>query len=239
MRRLLTANLALVILLLPGQSAHADPIQLLSNEGGVETSVGGLGLPIYMPLNFNYSSQGGSIEFIGGALTPTPSNGWTAYADQPYPINAQFFFNLDAPAPGSTDSFEGPVLEITGKVTGLITGPGYAGEAWRWSGNYSGTATSASLDPFNSHDVSQLPAPLLDILNHPDHFHISVVVDGGYQNDLDVTLTFDAPSPNELPEPTALVTLVVGSAAMILRRRMRRVETGTNPTPTQSATVRL
>jgi hypothetical protein len=239
MRRLFTANLAVVILLLTGQSAQADPIQLLSYEGGVATSVGGLGLPVYMPLHLNYSSQGGSIEFIGGALTPTPSNGWTAYADQPYPVDAQFFLNLGAPAPGSTDAFAGPVLEISGQVTGLLTGPGYAGQAWRWSGSYDGTATSASLDRFNSQDVSQLPAPLLDILNHPEHFHFSVYVGGGDQNTLNVTLTFDAPSPIELPEPTALVTLVAGSAAMIVRRRMRRVATGANPRSTPSASLRL
>jgi hypothetical protein len=79
--------------------------------------------------------------------------------------------------------------------------------------------------PFGSQDVSQLPAPLLDVLNHPDHFHVSVVVTGGDRSELDVALTFDAPSPTELPEPTALMTLAVGSAAMILRRRMTRLAT--------------
>ncbi len=228
MRQLLSANLALLIFFLIGRNAQADPIPLLSYEGGIETSVGGLSNPIFMPVTLNYSSQGGSIEFNGGAITPG-STGSNAYADQQYPINAQFFFNLGALVSGSTDTFAGPVLDISGQVTGLLTGPGSGGSAWRFSGGYSGTATSASLDPFNSQNAAQLPSPLLDILNHPDHFHISVFVDGGDFNYLNVTLTFDAPAANEVPEPTALVTLVVGSAAILLRRRLSRAMTGIHP----------
>jgi hypothetical protein len=224
MRRLLASSLVLAIYLGPGQMAQADPIPLLSNEGYIDASVGGINLPIYLPLNMNYSSGGGSIEFVGGSITPgsygTPSN---AYADQQYPVDGQFYLNLGAPAAGSTDSFDGPVLGITGQVTGSLTGPGAGGSPWRWSGGYSGTATSASVESFYSQDASQLPAPLLDILNHPDHFHISVFVGGGQANDLEVTLTFDPPSPSEVPEPTALATLIVGSVAMIVRRRMNRV----------------
>ena len=102
-------------------------------------------------------------------------------------------------------------------MTGLLVGPGNGN--WRWSGSYSGTATSVTLAPGYSQDMSQLPAPLLDILNHPDHFHISVVVGGGNWNFLDVTLTFDPPT--ELPEPTPFVTFALGSVALLCRRRMR------------------
>jgi hypothetical protein len=232
MRRLLSINLALVILSLHGQATQADPIQLLSIDGGVTTDtsvgsanrVGSVSLPEFLPLTLNYSSQGGTIEFVGGAINPDPAAGWNAYAQQQYPVQAQFNFNLGALAPGSMDTIQGPQLMISGEATGSLTGPGQFG-SWRWSGSYSGTAISARLWPLGSQDVSQLPAPLLDVLNHPDHFHVSVVVTGGDRSDLDVALTFDAPSPIELPEPTALVTLAVGSAAMILRRRMSRLAT--------------
>ena len=70
-------------------------------------------------------------------------------------------------------------------------------------------------------DVSQLPAPLLDILNHPDHLHLSMIVEGGNENILDVTMTFDPPAAFETPEPTALVTILLGAAAVRLRQRRR------------------
>jgi len=225
MCRFLIVTLALVVLVLPDRYTRADPIRLLSFEGGVQSSVGGVTPQVDMPLSLNYSSQGGSVEFIGGALTPDTSSGGGAYADQQHAINAPFTFNLGAQAPGSTDTVQGPFLSISGTVTGTLTGPGAGGVAWRWSGGYTGTATSASLDPFHAQDASELPAPLLDILNHPDHFHINVFVGGGDRNELDVTLTFDPPAPNEVAEPTALWTLVVGSAGLIVRRRMRRAAT--------------
>lgn len=226
MRRLLTLNVAVVIFALHARGADADPIQLLSIESsaitdttvGSATGVGSLLMPEFMPLTLDYSSQGGQIEFSGGAINPDPGAGWTAYTEQTYPVNAQFYFNLAALVPGSTDQYQGPQLMISGEATGTLNGPGSGGSAWRWSGGYSGTATSASLWPMGSQDVSQLPAPLLDVLQHPDHFHFSVVVTGGDTSNLEVTLTFDPPSPTELPEPTALVTLVAGSAALLFRR---------------------
>jgi hypothetical protein len=126
------------------------------------------------------------------------------------------------PSDGSDHSFSGPVLAISGNLTGTLTGPGDAGEAWLWSGGYSGTATSTALDPFNSQNISQLPAPLLDILNHPDHLHFSAYVTGGQYNDLTATLTFDPPSPVPTPEPAALITLAVGAAVVICHRRKTR-----------------
>jgi hypothetical protein len=153
-----------------------------------------------------------------------PESGWNANAPQQYPVNAQFYINLGMPKSGSTDEFQGPVLDISGQATGSLTGPGVGGSAWRWSGGYSGTAASATLDPGFSQNASQLPAPLLDTLQHPDHFSVSVVATGGDMNYLDVTLTLATPSPTELPEPTALVTLVAGSAALMLRRWEYRAE---------------
>jgi hypothetical protein len=230
MRRLIAMNLALVIFALLGRGAQAEPIQLLSIEGGITTNttvgtasgVGSVFMPEYLPLTLNYSSsQGGSITFTGGAINPDPSAGWSAYTQQQFPVTAQFGFNLGLLAPGSTDTIQGPQLMISGVATGTLTGPGEFG-SWRWSGGYSGTATSVGLWPFGSQDVSQLPPPLLDIFNHPDHFQLSVVVTGGDVSDLSVTLTFDPPAPIEAPEPTALFTLVAGSIIVMLGRRRCR-----------------
>lgn len=235
MRRLLTMILTLMILGLNGGAAQADPIQLLSIEGGISTgttvgtatNVGSVWLPEYLPLTLNDSSQGGTVDFSGGAITPDPGAGWVAGTEQNYTVNAPFYINLAALAPGSTDTYQGPQIEISGEVTGTLNGPGSGGSDWRWSGGYSGTATSVTLWPMGSQDLSQLPAPLLDIFNHPDHFHVNVTVTGGDMSDLDVTFTFDPPSPMELPEPTALMTLLAGSAALMMGRwkaRARRQE---------------
>jgi hypothetical protein len=217
MRRLLAASIALVSFFMSGQSVEAAPIPLSLQEFVVGGSVGRVSLGYYST-NLAYSSGGGSIEFAGWSLGFTSSDNQTPAAAPQYPINTEFGLMVGTPAPGSTNNFEGPVLDISGQVTGLLTGPGNGN--WRWSGSYSGTATSVTLSPGYSQDTSQLPTPLLDILNHPDHFHINAVVGGGNYNFLDVTLTFDPPSPTEFPEPTAFVTLVVGSVAVILRRRI-------------------
>jgi len=217
MRRLLAANIALVIFFMSGQSVEAAPIPLALQEFVVGGNVGQVSLG-YDSTNLAYSSGGGSFGFAGWSLGVTSSANQTPTVPPQYPVNTEFGLMVGTPAPGYTNNLEGPVLDISGQVTGLLTGPGNGN--WRWSGSYSGTATSVTLFPGYSQDISQLPAPLLDILNHPDHFHVSAVVGGGNYNFLNVTLTFDPPSPTELPEPTAFVTLVVGSVAVILRRRI-------------------
>jgi len=217
MRRLLAANIALVIFFMSGQSVEAAPIPLALQEFVVGGNVGQVSLG-YDSTNLAYSSGGGSFGFAGWSLGVTSSANQTPTVPPQYPVNTEFGLMVGTPAPGYTNNLEGPVLDISGQVTGLLTGPGNG--SWRWSGSYSGTATSVTLLPGYSQDISQLPAPLLDILNHPDHFHVSAVVGGGNYNFLNVTLTFDPPSPTELPEPTAFVTLVVGSVAVILRRRI-------------------
>lgn len=226
MRRLLAANIALVIFLMSGQSAEAAPNPLLLQEFVVGGNVGRVSLGYYST-NLAYSSGGGSIKFSGYSLGYTSSGNQTPTVAPQYAINTGFGLMVGTPSPGYTNNLEGPVLDMSGLVTGLITGPGNGN--WRWSGSYSGTATSVTLLPGHSQDLSQLPAPLLDILNHPDHFHVSAVVGGGDYNFLDVTLTFDPPSPTESPEPTTFVTLLVGSFAVILRRRMRQGNPATRP----------
>jgi hypothetical protein len=112
----------------------------------------------------------------------------------------------------------GTVLNVGIPVTGEFLGP--SDPTPRWSGSYSGTASSVTVFS-NPQDVAQLPTPLLDILNHPDHLHLSMVVDGGYQDIMDVTLTFDPPAAIETPEPTALATLLIGATAVLRRNRRR------------------
>ncbi len=223
MHRLVIATLAALMSVLPSWLTVAAPIQLLNYEGGVQFSQGapensGFYIPQYLPLTLNYGSQGGNLTFNAGAFTP-PFNGLTAYSDQTFPINGQFYLNLGVPSNGSNNSFAGPVLDISGSLSGTLTGPGASGEAWLWSGAYSGTATAATLDPLHSQDISQLPTPLLDILENPDHLHLSLYVTGGPANDLTATLTFDPPSVVPVPEPLPLITVGLGAAVLICRRR--------------------
>jgi hypothetical protein len=49
-----------------------------------------------------------------------------------------------------------------------------------------------------------------------------VIVDGGNENILDGTLSFAPSSATEAPEPSALITILAGAAAILLRRRQRR-----------------
>ncbi|WP_422930206.1 PEP-CTERM sorting domain-containing protein [Singulisphaera sp. PoT] len=220
----LLTTLVSLLLIAGGQIAESSAISLLNYEGGLALSQSapensGFFIPMYLPMTLDYGPQGGSITFNAGAFTP-PFTGLDAYSDQTFPISGQFFFNLGVPANGSNDSFAGPVLDISGSLSGSVDGPGSGGTTWRWSGKYGGTATSAMIDVFSPQDASLLPAPLQDILNHPDHFHFAAVVTGGWQNELQVTLTFDAPTP--VPEPTTLITLAAGVAGLIYRRRNRR-----------------
>jgi len=86
------------------------------------------------------------------------------------------------------------------------------------SGGFSGTATSVDLLPGGSQDLSQLPAPLLDVLSHPDHLHVSGTVTDGNRNDLAVSVTFDPPSPSPVPEPTTLATFATLFGGILLVR---------------------
>lgn len=218
MRWFCSAAIALAFLLISDRCAKADPISLYFWDGGVDGDVGRFTFP-GQTLNLSYSSHGGSIDFIASSLGVTSSDVQYPNPAPQYAINGPFGFLVAVKAPGENDAIQGPVLSVEGQVTGSITGPG--GGSTRWSGTYSGRATSASLlQP--SMDSSQLPAPLLDILTHPDHLHLSAVVDGGNRNYLDVTLTLDPPSPSEVPEPTALVTLTAAAAGLSLRRWWRR-----------------
>jgi hypothetical protein len=234
MRRRLLGYLAPVIFMLPGRITEASSIPLLNYEGGVlSQSVPqnlGFSIPQFLPMTLDYGPQGGTISFNAGTAGVSYP-GLTSDSNQTVPINGQFGFNLGVPANGSSntfagpvDSFAGPVVEISGPLSGTLTGPGSGGTSWRWSGGFSGTATSAMLSPFNSQDTSALPAPLLDILNHPDHLHFSTFVTGGWANEYAATLTFDAPAPIPVPEPIALITLAVGVAAAIHSRRKGRAE---------------
>ena len=224
MHRTLTLSFALVILGLQARGAHADPIQLQAmlaqvqtdTTVGSQTDVGGINF-YSMPFTLNDSSKGGSFEFSAGRLTTDPGPAWYAGMTQSFPVNARFSFELGVPVPGTTDQLQEPYLYISGNATGTLTSYPMTSR-WLWGGGYAGAATAATLLP-NSRDASQLPAPLLDILNHPDHFHFNVIVTDGEMDDLQATFTFDPPSPAPVPEPSALVTLLAGSAILLLRRR--------------------
>jgi hypothetical protein len=220
----------LLVVLMSDRPAHADPILLTFEEGSAVSGSTG-SIMINGTKNLAYSSQGGSIQFIGGSLGTTSSGGNDPWPPTTYPVDGAFSFLVGVLAPGSTDQYEGPWLVVNGTVNGSITGP--SGLPARWSGGYSGTATSVSVqDASSPQALAQMSPPLLDILNHPDHFHINVLVDGGNANLLDTTLTFDPPAATEAPEPTALATLLVAAAGLALRARFglpRREDETSNP----------
>jgi hypothetical protein len=170
-------GIILVTCVMWGRAAEADPIRLYFHEGFAgDGGVGSIGLEGLLDLN--YSARGGSLEWIGGSLGNTSSDVSYPWPPPTYPIDGFFSVIVGLAAPGTTDQFAGPALDVMAPVTGTIIGP--RGLPGRWSGGYSGTATSVS-PGFSAtpQDLSQLPAPLRDILNHPDHLHINVVVDGG------------------------------------------------------------
>jgi hypothetical protein len=164
-------------------------------------------------------SNGGSFDLGAYSLGVTSSDNSYPYPPPVQTIDGAFGFLVGvATGPGS-QQWAGPVLDVTGNLSGTITGPG---GGWVYSGSLSGTATAVSLFTGNAAD---LPAPLLDILNHPDHLQVSAVVTDGNQNLVDFTLTFDPPSPlpTAIPEPTALAVMLAGLVALYLGRlRCRR-----------------
>ena len=219
MKRVFALSVGLGVLFSTTQPVQADPIQLSLWDGNLPNYPNPYGAfyPSSITLS-NYSSRGGSIEWDSGTLGEVPPNFVNTYPVPTYPINTETGFLIGVVAPGSTNNTVGTILNVTIPVTGEFEGP--AGIPARWSGWYSGTASSVTVFS-NPQDISQLPTPLLDILNHPDHSHISMIVDGGNENLLDTTLTFDPPAASEAPEPTALATLLVGATAFLLRRFRR------------------
>ncbi len=218
MKRIFALSVGLVFLFTTARPVQADPIQLTLWDGDLP-GPGAYGFPYPGNLTLsNYSSSGGSIKFQLSSNSPGWQNVVYPYPPPTFPVNTETGFLIGLSALGSTNNTVGTVLDVGIPVTGEFIGPSDPGP--RWSGSYSGTASSVTVFS-NPQDVSQLPTPLLDILNHPDHLHLSMVVDGGEENIVDVTMTFDPPAAFETPEPTALATLLVGAAAVLLRHRRR------------------
>ncbi|WP_165226940.1 hypothetical protein [Aquisphaera insulae] len=224
MRSLLAPALALATLGLLVPKAEADKISVsvlpnvnTTTSNGEQSSIGSIWGTKAYDSTLNVSADGSAslnIPIVGYM----GSNGSGATDDIKYPISASFSALIGTLTPGSSDEYRGPGILIQGSATGTIEGPGYGGTYWRWSGGYSGTATSVSLDWAGSQDVSLLPAVLQDALKHPDHVHYSVYVSGGSANYLTLNVNFDAPSSSEVPEPGALVTVVAGLGMLIGKR---------------------
>jgi len=216
MRLFRAFSVGLAIFFMSGKSIQADPIQLFFQE------IVGPDLNIFnRTVTLPDPSHGGSVELGQMPLGATSSFGQYPYPPPVQSVNGLFGFQVgEAAPPGSSDQWKGAAISVTGNISGTITGP--SGLPPRDSGTLSGTATSAQV--LYGQNLADVPAPLLDILNHPDHFHLSAVVTGGNENLLDFTATFDPPSPlpSAIPEPTALATLVIALSGLALRHRLRR-----------------
>lgn len=134
------------------------------------------------------------------------------------PVHGTFSFLLSGVSTDPANPDPGPLLWVHGTLSGTLSAGG-GSAAVRYSGLTTGTVTGVELfySPGVSYDPSLLPSPLLDILNHPDHIHYSLIVTGGSQNRVDSTLTFSPPSPPQpapVPEPTTLAVFTLGAVAL-------------------------
>jgi hypothetical protein len=135
------------------------------------------------------------------------------YAKQTISLNSSFGFELGVADPSKPQPyFQGPWLNIGGTTTGSVTG---ADHQSHMNGGFSGTVTSAQV-------AGQLPGmtvppELLDLAQHPERISLNGFVDGGAANMLETTLSI-APSPVPEPSTFANFLVVMGSAALRLRR---------------------
>ncbi len=219
MRQLLMASIGISILVASGASLRADPIQLAFHEIVIDPNLSLPDTTITLP-NWN----GGQSGILGEIELGHTSDG----IQYPYPpsqqtINGTFgFLAGQAAAPGSNQQFSGSVIEVSGNITGTLIGP--SGLPPRDSGQLSGTATSVTM--FDGDSPANLPPALLDLVNHPDHLHLSAVVTDGNENILQFTLSLDTPAEVPAPEPSALATLATAGAGLVLVRSMAAPRSG-------------
>lgn len=186
--------------------ATASPIQYTAYVMGAPY-IGGL-TPISIDLE-----HGGSNEVGSPALAPI-LDGTLAYTNKSVSLDGSVYVDVYAidPQDPTQDRGVGVTVPITGSVGGNLM-------VSNLQGGYSGTGVSAgTLDPMRT----DLPAPLLDLLQHPERVSLSAFVTDGHISDLQTTLAIGPMvGPVAAPEPSVLAILFLGAWGVIRRRSHR------------------
>ncbi len=156
----------------------------------------------------------------GGSYALPQASAQSAYSSYDFtskgaPLDGQLVITIQATDPANPSANLGTVA-VTVPYQGGVGGDGLTADL---QGGYQGTGRSAvNLSP----PGTSLPAPLLDLLSHPDRVDVYASVTGGYESTLDATLYIGgmvAPAP--IPEPSVLATLVLGITGLVLHRLRR------------------
>lgn len=156
--------------------------------------------------------QGGSYGIGSPALAPI-YDGTLAYTRNSVSLDTTALVMFYAQEPGRTD---GAVI-VTVPIRGSIYGDGFTSDL---EGGYTASGVSSQVSNFPG---GNLPPPLLDLLSHPERVSLTATVTGGHMSYLTTTLGISPfVDPVPVPEPSVLVTLLLGLGAFGWHRSSRR-----------------
>lgn len=218
MRRSCIGSALFFILVMAGTQASAEPIQYVATF-----FIGLDGVNTMKVVDIPDPILGGNVVLGGANLSPTSPVTSVASATPLQSINRTFSFQLGIKAPpGSSGPMTDPYLDVSGLITGNISGPDAM--MGRYSGGFGGTASSITV-PFQPPGSTLSPA-LEALLEDPGRISLSGIVTGGPANVLETTLTIAPLAPGDptpVPEPATLTTFatLIGAALVVRRRRSR------------------
>jgi hypothetical protein len=197
------SSLALVALL--NTSVHGSPIQYTAFVAGAPQIWSQTQLPVDL-------AQGGSYELGSPPLAPTSSDS-VAWSTRSISLDGNATVSFGAWDPADPTKYLGGV-SVAVPFGGSISGTGVTSNL---GGGYSGTGVLAADNSL----PGVTPAPLLDLVSHPDRVHLSAYVTGGHMSYLLTTLSIDPPVQVFVPEPSVLATLLLGLGGLAWHHRRR------------------
>ncbi len=198
------SSLALVALL--NTSVHGSPIQYTATVAGAPEIWSWITLPVDLV-------QGGSSELGSPALAPISTYGSLEWSTRSIPLDGNAAVIISAKDPADPTKYLGSV-DVAVPIVGSISGNGVTSNL---GGGYSGTGVLAA----DGSLPGVTPAPLLDLVSHPDRVHLSAYVTGGHMSYLLTTLSIDPPVQVFVPEPSVLATLLLGLGGLAWHHRRR------------------
>ncbi len=205
-RRFVASLTCVVLATLLEAPGRASPIQYTAS----------LTVPLmYWPTTLQVDPQNGGSYALPQASAQSAFSRYD-YTSGGAPLDGNVVVTFHATDPANPATDLGTVA-VTVPYHGGVGGDGWTADL---QGGYFGTGKNSAVNL--SPPGTVLPAPLLDLLSHPDRVGLQAVVDGGYESTLDATMYIGgmvAPAP--IPEPTVLATLALGMGGLLLHRLRR------------------
>jgi hypothetical protein len=199
----------LVVGVLMGRPVSADPLQtfVASYTDSLGSSFSGV------PVTYNDLTQGATVNLGALPITGTPGPGGS------YPLAGRF--ELDV----SVQPLQGAIFDtarLFGSFSGFVLGP--TGSSSNLGGGFNAPIAGAEFSPGSYNDIPALGALML----HSERVQVNanVVTNLSGKSSLDISMTISPPGviipPTPIPEPTALATIVLGLAGLVVRQKQTR-----------------